>query len=102
MKTLDAVLSRIDQDFDQSVERLFALLRIASVSTDPAFKEQCRQAAEHVASDLKSIGFEASVRPTEGHPVVVGKANGAAGPHVLFYGHYDVQPVDPLNFGKTP
>jgi acetylornithine deacetylase/succinyl-diaminopimelate desuccinylase-like protein len=102
MKTLDAVLNRIDQDIDHSVERLFALLRIASVSTDPAFKDQCRAAAEHVAADLKSIGFEASVRPTAGHPVVVGKSNGAAGPRVLFYGHYDVQPVDPLNLWKTP
>ncbi|MGB6349282.1 MAG: M20/M25/M40 family metallo-hydrolase [Pseudolabrys sp.] len=102
MKTLEAVLSRIDQDIDQSVERLFALLRIASVSTDPAFKDQCRAAAEHVAADLKSIGFEAAVRPTAGHPVVIGKSNGVAGPRVLFYGHYDVQPVDPLNLWKTP
>jgi acetylornithine deacetylase/succinyl-diaminopimelate desuccinylase-like protein len=102
MKTLDAVLNRIDQDIDHSVERLFALLRIASVSTDPAFKHQCKAAAEHVAADLKSIGFEATVRPTAGHPVVVGKSNGAAGPRVLFYGHYDVQPVDPLNLWKTP
>jgi len=102
MSTLDAVLSRIDQDFDQSVERLFALLRIASVSTDPAFKDQCRAAAEHLAADLRSIGFEASLRPTEGHPVVVGKAEGGAGPRVLFYGHYDVQPVDPLELWKTP
>src|SRR5450830_828244 len=102
MSTLDAVLARIDQDSDQSIERLFALLRIASVSTDPAFAPQCRAAAEHVAADLKSIGFETSVRPTEGHPVVVAKANGAAGPRVLFYGHYDVQPVDPLSLWKTP
>src|SRR3974390_1856574 len=102
MKTLDAVLAHIDQDVDKSVERLFALLRIASVSTAPAYKQQCRTAAEHVAADLTSIGFEASVRPTEGHPVVVGKADGAAGLRVLFYGHYDVQPVDPLNLWKTP
>src|SRR5476651_159291 len=102
MSKLDAVLGRIDQDIGQSVERLFALLRIASVSTDPAFAPQCREAAEHVAADLRSIGFEASVRPTEGHPVVVGKANGVAGPRLLFYGHYDVQPVDPLNLWKTP
>jgi acetylornithine deacetylase/succinyl-diaminopimelate desuccinylase-like protein len=81
---------------------LFALLRIASVSTDPAFKDQCRAAAEHVATDLKSIGFETSVRPTAGHPVVVGKSNGVKGPRVLFYGHYDVQPVDPLSLWKTP
>ncbi len=102
MSTLDAVLNRIDRDIDQSVARLFALLRIASVSTDPAFKQQCRDAAEHVATDLRSIGFETSVRPTEGHPVVVGKSDGGAGPRVLFYGHYDVQPVDPLNLWKTP
>jgi len=102
MKILDAVLNRIDHDIDRSVERLFALLRIASVSTDPAYKDQCRAAAEHVATDLKSIGFEASVRPTAGHPVVVGKSSSVAGPRVLFYGHYDVQPVDPLNLWKTP
>jgi len=102
MSTLDAVLSRIDQDIEASVQRLFALLRIASISTDPAYEGQCRLAAEHVAADLKSIGFEASLRPTAGHPVVVGKTNGAAGPRVLFYGHYDVQPVDPLDLWKTP
>jgi acetylornithine deacetylase/succinyl-diaminopimelate desuccinylase-like protein len=102
MKALEAVLDRIDQDIDQSVARLFALLRIASISTDPAYKDQCRAAAEHVAADLKSIGFEASVRATAGHPVVVGKSNSATGPRVLFYGHYDVQPVDPLNLWKTP
>ncbi|MBI1205069.1 MAG: M20/M25/M40 family metallo-hydrolase [Rhodopseudomonas sp.] len=107
MSTLDAVLAHIDQDIDNSVERLFALLRIASVSTDPAFSAQCREAADHVAADLTSIGFGASVRPTDGHPVVVAKSNGstdkgATGPRVLFYGHYDVQPVDPLNLWKTP
>jgi acetylornithine deacetylase/succinyl-diaminopimelate desuccinylase-like protein len=102
MSTLDAVLGRIDQDIDKSVERLFALLRIASISTDPAYKDQCRAAAEHVAADLTSIGFETEVRPTAGHPVVVGKSNGVSGPRVLFYGHYDVQPVDPLNLWKTP
>jgi acetylornithine deacetylase/succinyl-diaminopimelate desuccinylase-like protein len=106
MSELDAVLSRIDKDIDASVERLFALLRIASISTDPAFKPQCREAAEHVAKDLRSIGFDADVRPTNGHPVVVGKsAAGQApsgGPKLLFYGHYDVQPVDPLDQWKTP
>ncbi len=102
MTPLDAVLTRIDQDLDKSVDRLFALLRIASISTDPAYKQQCRAAAEHVASDLMSIGFEASLRPTAGHPVVVAKANGNSGPRVLFYGHYDVQPVDPLDLWKSP
>ena len=103
-ESLPAVLDRIDRDLDASVERLFALLRIQSVSTDPAYAPQCRSAAEHVAADLRGLGFEASVRPTSGHPVVVGKsgAGNGDGPRVLFYGHYDVQPVDPLDLWKTP
>src|SRR5262245_25696351 len=100
MSQLDAVLDRIDRDLDKNLERLFAFLRIQSISTDPVFKSQCRAAAEFVAADLASIGFDVAVRPTDGHPVVVGKSsNGAAKsasggrlPHVLFYGHYDVQP----------
>src|SRR5690606_37001449 len=58
---------------------------------------ECRRAAEWLVADLTSIGFEASVRDTAGHPMVVAHHDGPAGaPHVLFYGHYDVQPVDPL------
>jgi len=104
-KTLDAVLDRIDRDLDQSLERLFTLLRIQSISTDPAYAAQCREAADFVAADLAGIGFETEVRPTGGHPVVIGKSSGngnGSGPHVLFYGHYDVQPVDPLDLWETP
>jgi acetylornithine deacetylase/succinyl-diaminopimelate desuccinylase-like protein len=101
-KTLDAVLDRIDRDLDQSLERLFSLLRIQSISTDPAYAEQCQAAADHVAVDLNSLGFATEVRPTGGHPVVIGKAVNGGGPHVLFYGHYDVQPVDPLDLWETP
>jgi len=102
MKQLDAVLDHIDRNIDQSLERLFALLRIPSVSTDPAYSAQCRAAAEHVAAELRQIGCTAEVRPTAGHPVVVGKAANGTGPRVLFYGHYDVQPVDPIELWKTP
>jgi len=101
-KTLDAVLDRINRDLDQSLERLFALLRIQSISTDPAYAAQCRSAADHVAADLGSLGFSTEVRPTGGHPVVIGKSGNGAGPRVLFYGHYDVQPVDPLDLWETP
>ncbi|HTV29578.1 MAG TPA: M20/M25/M40 family metallo-hydrolase, partial [Xanthobacteraceae bacterium] len=109
-EALPAVLDRVDRDLNDSLDRLFALLRIQSVSTDPAYAAHCRTAAEHVAADLRSLGLETTVRPTDGHPVVVGKSgNGRAGsgsngkaPRVLFYGHYDVQPVDPLNLWKTP
>jgi acetylornithine deacetylase/succinyl-diaminopimelate desuccinylase-like protein len=105
MSQLNAVLQQIDRDLDASLDRLFALLRIPSVSTDPAYKDHCRAAAEHVAADLESIGFAAELRPTAGHPIVVGKSgNGNANgrPRVLFYGHYDVQPVDPLELWTTP
>src|SRR5437667_10499784 len=60
---LPAILGHIDADLDNSIERLFALLRIKSISTDSAFKEHCRAAAEHVAGDLASIGFESNLRP---------------------------------------
>jgi acetylornithine deacetylase/succinyl-diaminopimelate desuccinylase-like protein len=104
-QALPAVLARIDAELDASLARLFDFLRIQSISTDPAYKEHCRAAAEHVSRDLSSIGFSASVRPTAGHPIVVGKGgttgNGKA-PRVLFYGHYDVQPVDPLELWETP
>jgi acetylornithine deacetylase/succinyl-diaminopimelate desuccinylase-like protein len=100
-KSLDAVLAHIDADIDGSLERLFALLRIKSISTDPAFAGECKAAAEHLQKDLSSLGFVSDVRPTGGHPAVVGKSNGS-GPRVLFYGHYDVQPVDPLNLWEHP
>jgi acetylornithine deacetylase/succinyl-diaminopimelate desuccinylase-like protein len=101
---LPAVLEKIDADLDRSLERLFDFLRIQSISTDPAYKDQCRTAAEHVAKDLSGIGFATSIRPTEGHPIVVGKGGGGNGntPRVLFYGHYDVQPVDPLDMWEAP
>jgi acetylornithine deacetylase/succinyl-diaminopimelate desuccinylase-like protein len=103
--SVETVLAQVDRELNTSLERLFALLRIQSVSTDPAYTAQCRKAAEHVAADLDSLGFTTSLRPTGGHPVVIGKseigANGRA-PRVLFYGHYDVQPVDPLDLWETP
>jgi len=99
MTALAPVLDALDHNLDRSLERLFALLRLKSVSTDPAFDAEVRKAAEWLAADLRSIGFDASVRDTTGHPMVVGHHEGATAdaPHVLFYGHYDVQPVDPLN-----
>ena len=102
-QALPAVLDKIDADLPQSLERLFELLRFQSISTDPTYREQCRSAAEYVANDLSRIGFKTSVRPTEGHPIVVGKGDSQGkAPRVLFYGHYDVQPVDPLDLWDAP
>jgi acetylornithine deacetylase/succinyl-diaminopimelate desuccinylase-like protein len=102
MPALDPILADIDRDLDTSLERLFAFLRIPSISTDPAYAAECRRAAEWLRADLAAMGFEASLRETGGHPVVLGHAPKANAPHVLFYGHYDVQPVDPLELWETP
>jgi acetylornithine deacetylase/succinyl-diaminopimelate desuccinylase-like protein len=101
-RTLDQVLGRIDADLDASLQRLFAWLRIPSISTDPAYAEDCRSAADWLRGELAGIGVETDVRETGGHPVMLGHARVQAKPHVLFYGHYDVQPVDPLELWDTP
>jgi len=101
-RPVDKVLAAVDSGLDQSLDRLFALLRIPSISTDSAFAKDCAAAADWLVADLKSLGFEASARATGGHPAVVAKSAGGTGPHALFYGHYDVQPVDPLDLWETP
>ena len=93
--SLDAVLARIDETLPEALDRLMELLRIPSISTDPAYKPDCARAADWLAADLQGLGFDASVRATPGHPMVVGHG-GSGAAHLLFYGHYDVQPVDPL------
>ena len=93
---LDEVLARVDAQLPDSLDRLMDLLRIPSISTDPAFAGDCNRAADWLVDELTAIGFEASKRPTPKHPMVVAHSEGT-GPHLLFYGHYDVQPVDPLN-----
>lgn len=105
-KQLPEVLKALEANEQAALDRLFELLRIDSISTDPAYKKQCATAAAWCAKSLNEIGFAASVRPTTGHPMVVGhmKAtpNGRRRPHVLFYGHYDVQPVEPLAEWELP
>lgn len=103
MTALDAALSRADANLESSLEKLFALCRIKSISTDPAYKDECARAATWLSDYLVSLGFTSSVRPTPGHPMVVAHHDAATpdAPHVLFYGHYDVQPVDPINLWET-
>ena len=85
------------------VEKLKEFIRFQSVSADSKFKEGMRGAQEFVASLLASLGFKVEVVPTELHPIVFAQRGGdASWPHVVIYGHYDVQPADPLNLWKTP
>ena len=81
--SLDAVLAKIDTDLDAALDRLMGLLKLQSVSTDPAYKEQVDLAADWLVEDLKSLGVEASKRDTPMHPMVVGHV-GNSGPHLLF------------------
>ena len=93
---LDEVLAALDADRPQALERLKALVRIPSVSTDPAYAPEVRRAAEWLRDELAGLGFDAAVMETAGHPVVVAKSQPGGARSVLFYGHYDVQPVDPI------
>ncbi|WP_029007869.1 M20/M25/M40 family metallo-hydrolase [Azospirillum halopraeferens] len=103
---VDAVLAEVDRSFPDSVARLCDLLRIPSVSTKPDHAPEVRRAAEWLRGELAGLGFEATVRDTEGHPMVVahhpGPGAGAEVPHLLYYGHYDVQPPEPLELWDSP
>jgi acetylornithine deacetylase/succinyl-diaminopimelate desuccinylase-like protein len=102
---LEPVLAHLDANRAPAIERWKELLRIPSIGTDPTRNADTRRAAEWLVSNLRSIGFDTSLRETAGQPMVVGHhpgPDGAAGPHVLYYGHYDVQPVEPLELWLSP
>ncbi len=99
--TLDELLATIDANLDRSIDRLMELLRIQSISTDPKYSNDCIEAAEWLVTELNQIGFRSSARPTAGHPMVVAHSSSDK-PRILFYGHYDVQPVDPVEMWTYP
>ncbi len=106
MTDIAAALARIDAELDKTIERLFSFLRIPSISADPAYAQECEKAAHWINTELLSLGCVSSVRPTPGKPMVVAHYTPPNAtpkmPHVLFYGHYDVQPADPLSLWETP
>ena len=104
MSKIDAVLARAEANLEAAQTRWIDWLRIPSISAQPKHAADCRAAAEYACGDLASLGFAASVRETAGHPVVVAHHPGPGGdvPHLLYYGHYDVQPADPVELWKSP
>ncbi|HWB19494.1 MAG TPA: dipeptidase [Phycisphaerales bacterium] len=105
---LAPVLASASKNFSESVERLSDFLKIPSVSTDSAYNDATQRAAKWASDQLAELGFKSSVRKTKGHPMVVAHHPGPEGPksakvpHILYYGHYDVQPADPLDLWKSP
>jgi len=102
---MDPVSQYIEQHREHFLDSLKAVLRIPSVSAQPQHAEDMKRCAEHVKQDLLKAGLERAevVSVGKGHPLVYGewlKAPGA--PTVLLYGHYDVQPVEPLDLWHTP
>ncbi|MEY2651546.1 MAG: hypothetical protein RLZZ321_638 [Bacteroidota bacterium] len=94
----------IGQNKEKFVAELFDLLRIPSVSADPAFQQNVTACAEFLATHFKQIGLdEVCIYPTAGHPIVYAeKIIDPTLPTVLVYGHYDVQPADPLELWHSP
>ena len=99
---LDDILATLDASLPQAQARLLEFLRIPSISTDPAHRGDVRTAAEWLCAELVGLGFDASIRDTPGHPMVVAHSPKGTRRPVLFYGHYDVQPVDPLELWTSP
>jgi acetylornithine deacetylase/succinyl-diaminopimelate desuccinylase-like protein len=95
---MDEILAHIDTNLEASLGRLFELLRIPSISAQTAHADDCRKAAFWARDTLAEMGFTARLSETAGLPGVIAQhhAAGPGAPHVLFYGHYDVQPADPL------
>lgn len=104
-----SAMNWLSSNENESISRWMDWLRIKSISTDPTYTKDCAAAAEWCASQLRDLGFDAKVLPTgkpsgSGHPIVLATIEPAKdykGPHVLFYGHYDVQPVDPIGLWES-
>ncbi|MEK6247883.1 MAG: dipeptidase [Planctomycetales bacterium] len=97
---IDKYIENHRSDFEQD---LFDLLRIPSISADSSHKEDVGQAAQWVASAFEKLGFPTEKIETAGHPIIFSQSPVVAGaPTALVYGHYDVQPPDPLDEWITP
>jgi len=98
-----SVIDYLSRNKDRFVEELKELLRIPTVSADPAFKPHMQQGAEFLHRQFSELGFRSEIVSTPGHPIVYAEwLNAPDAPTVMVYGHYDVQPADPLDLWTTP
>ena len=104
MNQTEQVLARAEQDFQSHMQRWLDWLRIPSISANPAHNADCIAAAEFAARELAAMGFTVEILPTGGQPVVLAHHTGPGTdtPHLLYYGHYDVQPPEPLELWDAP
>lgn len=104
MNAIEKVLADIDAHAADDEARLAAWLRIPSISAQPAHAADCRAAGAFACAQLAELGFSARLAETAGHPAVIAHhpGPGADAPHLLYYGHYDVQPADPLDLWNSP
>jgi acetylornithine deacetylase/succinyl-diaminopimelate desuccinylase-like protein len=104
MAKLEPVLKHIENDFDHALSRYLEFLRVPSISTDPAYKAEVRRAGVWLEHQFREIGFDAKLHETPGHPILLAHHDGGgrAAPHLLYYGHYDVQPPEPLELWNSP
>lgn len=101
--SIEAVEAYLQKNADRFVDDLSELLRIPSVSADSAFKGDVRKAAQAVERQMQAAGLKTELAETPGNPIVCGSLTNSPGaPTVLIYGHYDVQPPDPLQDWVTP
>ncbi|MFG0331250.1 MAG: M20/M25/M40 family metallo-hydrolase [Phycisphaerales bacterium] len=102
--TIEKALEAYAANRHDGVDRLVEWLSIPSISTDPAYRDECRRGGQWLVDQLTEIGLDAKLETTPGHPIVWARTTNpeAHGPHILFYGHYDVQPADPLEKWKSP
>ena len=99
----DQVTHYLDQNANRFVDELKELLRIPTVSADPACKPHLQRGAEFIHRQFANLGFRSEIVPTAGHPIVYAEwLNSPGAPTVMVYGHYDVQPADPLDLWTTP
>ena len=98
------VFARIDRERERSLAELVEFLKIPSISTDPAYEPEVERCADWLASRLREAGLATEKIATSGHPLVYAEWTGAGPdrPTILFYGHYDVQPPDPLGEWRHP